>query len=171
MRALLLYARSRRVPVSVAAAALSCLVVHVAGASGDPRWAALAITTAVSGLAVGLTGQDADLDTTSAWPWPVYRLAHVAAITVIATALVAFITPLPFALRGCVGMAGLAALAAALFGGHLAWTLPFAWFTATFFTESWLLAPTESSAAVWAAVAFGAVGTTAYMFFRSSLKI
>ncbi|MDX8034208.1 hypothetical protein SK803_28665 [Lentzea sp. BCCO 10_0856] len=137
----------------------------------DPRWPALAITSAISALAVGLTGQDADLDATAAWPWPLYRLAHVAVITAIATTLVTCTAPLPFVLRGCVGMAGLAALGAALLGGHLAWALPFAWFTVTFFAESWLLAPPESVVAAWVAATFGGVGTIVYMFFRSSLKI
>lgn len=171
MRALLLYSRSRQVPVSVAAAAFSCLAVYLVTPSADPRWAALAITATVSALAAGLTGQDADLDATAAWPWPLWRLAHATTIIVVATTLVASIAPLPFVLRGCVGMAGLATLGAALFGGHLAWALPFAWFAVTFFTESWLLAPAESVVAGWVAVTFGVIGTTVYMFFRSPLKI
>jgi hypothetical protein len=146
------------------------LLVHAAAPVADARWAALAITTAVSAFAVGLTGQDADLDATSAWPWPVYRTAHVAAVIAVVTALVSSIAPFSFVLRGCVGLAGLAALGAALFGGHLAWTLPFAWFTVTFFADSWLLAPTGSVAALWSAVAFGVTGTTAYALFRSPLK-
>ncbi|MEU3645832.1 hypothetical protein AB0E59_20785 [Lentzea sp. NPDC034063] len=170
MRALLLFARSRQIPASVAVAALCCLLVHVVAPVADARWSALAITTAVSAFAVGLSGQDADLDATSAWPWPVYRTAHVVAIVAVTTALVCSIAPLPFVLRGSVGLAGLAALGAALFGGHLAWTLPFAWFTVTFFADSWLLAPTGSVAAMWSAVAFGMAGTTAYALIRSPLK-
>jgi len=170
VRALLLFARSRQVPASVTAAALCCLLVHVVAPVADARWSALAITTAVSAFAVGLSGQDADLDATAAWPWPLYRLAHIAAITAVATALVTSIAPLPFVLRGCVGLVGLAALGAALFGGYLAWTLPFAWYTVTFFTDSWLLAPAESVVAAWVAVTFGMIGTTVYILIQSPLK-
>jgi len=170
VRALLLFARSRQVPASVATAALCCLLVHVVAPIADARWSALAITTAVSAFAVGLSGQDADLDATSAWPWPVYRTAHVVAIIAVTTALVSALAPLSFVLRGAVGLVGLAALGAALLGGYLAWTLPFAWFTITFFADSWLLAPTGSVEALWAAVAFGVTGTTAYALIRSPLK-
>jgi len=171
VRALLLYARSRQLPASVAAAALCCLFVRVVVPSADPKWPALAITAAVSALATGLTGQDADLDRTAAWPWPAYRLAHVVAIASIAAVLVACAAPLPFVVRGCVGMTGLAALGAALFGGHLAWTLPCGWFAVMFFTDSWLLAPPDSLAAFWAACAFGVIGTAVYVFFQSTLKL
>jgi hypothetical protein len=166
----LLYARSRQVPASFVAAALCCLLVHAVAPVADARWSALAITTAVSAFAVGLTGQDDDLDATSAWPWPVYRTIHVVAIVAVATALVSTIAPFSFVLRGCVGLAGLAALGAALFGSHLAWTLPFGWYSVTFFADSWLLAPTGSVAAVWSAAAFGLTGTTVYALFRSPLK-
>jgi hypothetical protein len=146
------------------------VLVHVVAPVVDARWSALAITTAVSAFAVGLTGQDADLDATSAWPWPVYRTVHVVAVIAVATALVSTIAPFSFALRGSVGLAGLAALGAALFGSHLAWTLPFGWFTVTFFTDSWLFAPAGSVGAMWLAVAFGVTGTTVYASFRSTLK-
>ena len=170
MRAVLLYARSRQVPASVAVAALCCLFIRFVMPSGDPRWPALAITGAVSALATGLSGQDADLDRTAAWPWHTYRLAHVLAIASVTAALVACTAPLPFLVRGCVGMTGLAALGAALFGGHLAWTLPCGWFAVTFFTESWLFAPVDSLAAAWIASALGVVGTTTYVLFQSTLK-
>jgi len=170
VRALLLYARSRHVPASVVAAALCCLLVRVMAPVADARWTALAITTAVSALAAGLTGQDTDLDATAAWPWPLYRVAHVAAIIAITTVLVACLAPLPFVLRGSIGLVRLAALGAALFGGYLAWTLPFAWFTITFFTDSWLLAPVESVEAVWVAMAFGVTGVIGYGLLRSPLK-
>jgi hypothetical protein len=153
------------------AAGLCCLFVRLMAPAPDPRWTALAITAAVSALAVGLTGQDADLDRAAAWPWPVYRLAHVLAIAAIAVVLVAGTAPLPFVVRGCVGMTGLAALGAAMFGGHLAWVLPCAWFAVTFFTDSWLFAPTDSFAAVCVVAAFGGVGTATYAFFWSTLKL
>ncbi len=170
MRALLLYARSRHVPASVAAAALCCLLVRVVTPSADPRWPALAITAAVCALTTGLTGQDTDLDRTAAWPWPVYRLAHVLAIAGAAAVLVAGTAPMAFTVRGCVGMTGLAALGAALFGGHLAWTLPCAWFAVTFFTHSWLFASTDSLVAACVAVTFGVVGTAVYVLFQPILK-
>jgi hypothetical protein len=139
--------------------------------AADPRWTVLAITAAVSALAVGLTGQDADLDRAAAWPWPAYRLVHVLAIATITTVLVAGTAPMPFVVRGCVGMTGLAALGAALFGGHLAWSLPCAWFAVTFFADSWLFAPVSSFEAAWVAVVFGGVGTVVYGFFWSTLKL
>ncbi|MEU0881399.1 hypothetical protein ABZ345_22535 [Lentzea sp. NPDC005914] len=169
MRAFLLYARSRQVPASVAAAALCCLLVRLL--PDDPRFPALAITAAVSALAVGLTGQDADLDRTAARPWPAYRLAHVLAIATVTALLVAGMAPVEFVVRGCVGMTGLAALAAALFGGHMAWTLPCAWFAISVFTESWLVAPTGSLPAMWFAIGFGAAGAAVQVFFQSTLKL
>ncbi|MGZ3145880.1 hypothetical protein ACVDFE_28585 [Lentzea chajnantorensis] len=172
MRALLLYARSRQVPASALAAVACCLLVRVVSPSApDPRWPALAITAAVCALATGLSGQDADLDRTAAWPWPLYRLGHVAAITVVAVVLVAGTAPLPFVLRGCVGMAGLAALGAAFFGGHLAWPLPCAAFAVTFFTDSWLVAPPDSVQAGVVMVAFGVAGTAVYVLFQPALKL
>lgn len=65
-------------------------------------------------------------------------------------------------------MAGLATLGAALLGGHLAWALPFAWFSATFLTQGWLLAPAGSVGAAGVALTFGVIGTTTYMFLRTS---
>ncbi|MGW6932637.1 hypothetical protein ACWGE0_21455 [Lentzea sp. NPDC054927] len=171
MRAFLLYTRSRQVPVSVAAAALCCLFVRVMTSAADPRWTALAITAAVSALAVGLTGQDADLDRTAAWPWPLYRLAHVLAIATIAAVFVAGTAPMPFVVRGCVGMVGLAALGAALFGGHLGWVLPCGWFAVTFFGDTWMFAPVDSVGAGWLAAAFGVTGTAIYASFHSTLKL
>jgi hypothetical protein len=166
---LLLYARSRQVPASVAAAALCCLLVRFL--PDDPRFPALGITAAVSALAVGLTGQDADLDRAAAWPWPAYRLAHVLAIATVTAVLVAGTAPMPFVVRGCIGMTGLAALATALFGGHLAWTLPCVWFAISVFTDSWLFAPTDSSSAAWIAVSFGAIGAAVHTSFHSTLKL
>ncbi len=169
MRAFLLYARSRQVPASVAAAAVCCLLVRLL--PDDPRSPALAITAAVSALAVGLTGQDPDLDRTASWPWPAYRLAHVAAIAVVTAVLVAGMAPLEFVVRGCVGMSGLAALAAALFGSQLAWTLPCTWFAVSIFTGSWLFAPPDSVEAVCVAAAFGAVGAATHVLIQSTLKL
>ena len=63
-------------------------------------------------------------------------------------------------------MTGLAALGAALFGGHLAWTLPCGWFAVMFFTDSWLLAPPDSLVAFWVACAFGVIGTAVYVSFN-----
>jgi hypothetical protein len=166
-----LYARSRQVPASVAAATLFCLLVRAVAPSGDPRWPALAITGAVSALAVGLSGQDDDLDRTAAWPWPMYRLVHVLAIALVAALLVTCTAPLPFVARACVGMTGLAALGAGLFGGHLAWTPPCAWFALTFFSDSWLLAPPDSLGAACAVVAFGVTGLIVHVFFHSTLKL
>ncbi|HET6706028.1 MAG TPA: hypothetical protein VFH84_13710, partial [Amycolatopsis sp.] len=89
MRWATLYARSRQLPAAFGALLVATSGVWFLGRdSWDVILAALALTTAVAVAAIGLSGQDPDLDRTAALPWPVRRFAHLALIGVVAGALV-----------------------------------------------------------------------------------
>jgi hypothetical protein len=135
MRWCTLYARSRYVPVVVAPMLLS--IVLSWWLSGD-QWS---VPVAVAGLgiaiafaAIGLSGQDIDLDRTAAFGWPPRRLAHLLLIGVITGALLLALqeagdiqVDAVLIVRDAAGLLGLAGLAAMLFGGQFGWTLPLAW--------------------------------------------
>ncbi|WP_410610006.1 hypothetical protein [Amycolatopsis sp. lyj-109] len=183
MRWAVLYARSRQLP-----AAFGALLVATSGVwfLGRDSWngvlVALALTTAVAVAAIGLSGQDPDLDRTAALPWPVRRFAHVALIAVVAGAVVLGVQELgPSAVaasvivRDAAGLAGLAGLAATVAGGQFGWTLPLAWCAVAPFVPNdsstasqvltWLLQPPGTAVATWTAVVLasgGAVTHTAW---------
>jgi hypothetical protein len=180
MRWAALYARSRQLP-----AAFGALLVATSGVwlLGRDSWngvlVALALTTAVAVAAIGLSGQDPDLDRTAALPWPVRRFAHLALIAVVAGAVVLGVQELgPSAVaasiivRDAAGLAGLAGLAATVAGGQFGWTLPLAWCAVTPFIPrdsstagqvlTWLLQPPGTTAAAWTAVALAVGGAVAY---------
>lgn len=180
MRWAALYARSRQLP-----AAFGALLVATSGVwfLGRDSWnsvlAALALTTAVAVAAIGLSGQDPDLDRAAALPWPVRRFAHLALIAVVAGAVVLGVQelgPSPVAasiiVRDAAGLAGLAGLAATLAGGQFGWTLPLAWAAVTPFVPNdsstasrvvaWLLQAPGTPAATWTAVVLAAGGAVVY---------
>jgi len=180
MRWATLYARSRRLP-----AAFGTLLVATTGVwfLGRGAWnavlAVLALTTAVAVAAIGLSGQDPDLDRTAALPWPVRRFAHLALIAVVAGAVVVGVqelgqpaVALSIVVRDAAGLAGLAGLAATIAGGQFGWTLPLAWCAISPFVPNdkstvsqvtaWLLQPPETTAATWTAVVLAVSGTLAY---------
>ncbi|WNV88406.1 hypothetical protein [Umezawaea sp. Da 62-37] len=181
MRWLTLYARSRQVPASVTALLISTTALWFLTAGDTPgfRMASIALATAVAVMAVGLGGQDLDLDRTAAVRWLPRRAAHVLLIgTLAATALLALqsagpdLAPTAFVIRDSAGLMGLAALAATAFGAQYAWTLPFAWPTIAFFiphadsnafrASTWMLQPPDTPAATWTALTLAVLGTTAY---------
>ncbi len=179
MRWLTLYARSRQVPTSLAAVAVAVTLLWLTADGGDLRTGALALAAAVACAAVGLSGQDHQLDRGAAIRWPPRRAAHVLLIgTATATSLLALqavgtdLAPTSFVLRDTAGLMGLAALAATAFGGQYAWTLPFGWFAIAFFIPPsdelpvriamWMLQPPDSPAAWWTAGALAVVGTAVY---------
>ncbi|MEV6446526.1 hypothetical protein [Amycolatopsis sp. NPDC051716] len=180
MRWATLYARSRQLPVAFAA-----LLVATSGVwfLGRDSWntvvVALTLTTAVAVAAIGLSGQDPDLDRTAALPWPIRRFAHLALIAIVAGAVVLGVQELgPSAVaasiivRDAAGLAGLAGLAATMAGGQFGWTLPLAWSAVSPFVPrdsstlsrvlTWALQPAETPAATWTAVLLAATGAAAY---------
>lgn len=129
-----LYLRSRQVPWSLPAAvagiALLSLLVGDAGAPGRTTvLAVLALALGFGVLGQGLGSPDVALESTAAIPWGGWRLVHVVAIAgaVLATVLVFFALPTGLAARDALGLAGLTAIGATLFGGQLAWLLPVGW--------------------------------------------
>lgn len=182
MRWFVLYARSRQVPVAAAG-----LVAVIGGVwllwrdSWTLLAASMAITGAVAVAAIGLSGQDVDLDRTAAIRWPVRRLAHLVAIGVVTGVLVLAVQQLSgspvdtwLLVRNSAGALGLAGFAATIAGGHFGWTLPLFWFAVAVFapepadrpvsTEivAWMLQPGDSVAANWTGLAAGLIGLTAY---------
>jgi hypothetical protein len=180
MRWAILYARSRQLPA--AAVALVAVTAGVWFLSRD-SWAtipaALTLTAGIAVAAIGLSGQDVDLDRTAALPWPVRRFTHLALIGVVAGALVLGVqelgpasVDLAIVVRDTAGLAGLGGLAATVAGGQFGWTLPLAWFAVTPFVPqdgstvsrvtTWLLQPPETAAATWTAVVLAVLGMVSY---------
>jgi hypothetical protein len=180
MRWAVLYARSRQVPAASAA-----LVVAICGMwfLGRDAWdtilVALALTAGLAVAAIGLSGQDTDLDRTAALVWPVRRFAHLALLGVVAGALVLGMQELgPSAVevsvvvRDAAGLAGLIGLAATVAGGQFGWTLPLTWCAVALFVPrdgstvshvtAWLLQPPGTAAATWTAVVLAVLGVVSY---------
>ncbi|WP_328448789.1 hypothetical protein [Amycolatopsis sp. NBC_00438] len=180
MRWVMLYARSRQLP-----AAFAALLVATAGLWFLARdwWSPvpvmLTLTAAIAVAAIGLSGQDPDLDRTAALPWPVRRFAHLALIGLVAGGAVpavqelgASTVDLPIILRDAAGLLGLAGLAATVAGGQFGWTLPLLWAGITPFVQhdgsttshivAWMLQPPATTAATWTAVVLAVAGTVAY---------
>ncbi|MFI1509504.1 hypothetical protein [Streptomyces sp. NPDC020597] len=186
MRWLMLYARSRQVPASLAALVIGTVTLWaLAGDDGqgpaDPRLPVLILAMGAMAASTGLSGQDLPLDRTAAIRWAPRRAAHVLLAGAVVGA--AFLTAQTmgehraaavFVVRDSAGLMGLAALGAALAGGRYAWTLPFAWLAVAFFAPSdagtptqvatWMLLPAGTAAATWTALLLTLAGTAAYAF-------
>ncbi|MER7442290.1 hypothetical protein [Micromonospora avicenniae] len=128
MRFLLLYARSRQIPAALAAAVALMAVVALLGRNHAAASAAFAVAGGAALLGFGLGGPDDRLENTAARRWAPRRAAHLAAIAFVTAAVVLVCTKAPAGLvvRDAAGFAGLAALAARLLGGRLAWAPPVA---------------------------------------------
>ncbi|MFF0411164.1 hypothetical protein ACFYUY_12040 [Kitasatospora sp. NPDC004745] len=143
MRWLVLYARSRRMPVSAAAvvlAALAAWALEQGGVKGaELHIAVMLLTASVAAASAGLGGQDTALDRTAAIRWLPRRVVHVLLIGAVAgaAALAAVqaaghgTVPTALVVRDGAGLAGLAALGAVLCGAPFAWILPTGWLTFT----------------------------------------
>ncbi|MFD3310528.1 hypothetical protein [Streptomyces sp. NPDC058694] len=184
MRWLTLYARSRRIPASLAAVVVGMTAVWAlardeGAGPADPRLPVLVLSTGAMAFSIGLGGHDLALDRTAAIRWVPRRAAHVLlAGAVVAAALLAVQTmgaPMAttaFVVRDTAGLMGLVALGAALSGGQFAWTLPFAWLSFSFFAPPptsapmevamWMLLPPGTATGTWTALVLTAVGTAAY---------
>ncbi len=176
----MLYARSRQVPAAFAALLLATAGLwFLARDSWSPLPVMLTLTAGIALAAIGLSGQDPDLDRTAAIPWPVRRFAHLALIGVTAGGAVLAVQQLGAAtvdmsiiLRDAAGLLGLAGLAATVAGGQFGWTLPLLWAAITPFVPddgsttshiaAWLQQPPETTAATWTALALAVAGTAAY---------
>ncbi|ADJ49908.1 hypothetical protein AMES_8083 [Amycolatopsis mediterranei S699] len=180
MRWAALYARSRQLPAAFGALLVAtCGVWFLGRDSWNTMLVALALTTAVAVAAIGLSGQDPDLDRTAALPWPARRFAHLALIAIGAGVVVLGVQELgssavaaSIIVRDAAGLAGLAGLAATIAGGQFGWTLPLAWSAVSPFVPhdesapsrvlTWLLQPAQTPAATWTAVILAVTGAAVY---------
>jgi hypothetical protein len=180
MRWAVLYARSRQLPSAFAALVVSTAVVWLL--SRDD-WALpqalLALTASIAVAAIGLSGQDPDLDRSAALPWSRRRFAHLALIGLASAGAVLAVqelgpstVDLSIILRDAAGLLGLTGLAATTAGGQFGWTLPVAWSAVALFVRNdgstaseiaaWMLQSAETPVAAWTAVLLAASGTVAY---------
>ncbi|MFB9504687.1 hypothetical protein ACFFS2_05510 [Streptomyces aurantiacus] len=184
MRWLMLYARSRQVPASLAAVVISAVAGWALARDGgagpaDPRLPVLVLATGAMAASVGLGGQDLALDRTAAISWLPRRAAHVLLAGAVVAAVLLTVQTMgepmadtAFVVRNSAGLMGLAALGAALAGAQYAWTLPFAWLAFALFAPpptnvpmqmaTWMLLPPDTTTATWTALTLTAAGTTAY---------
>ncbi|MFJ9948828.1 hypothetical protein [Kitasatospora sp. NPDC091207] len=184
MRWLVLYGRSRQVPASAAACALTVLALwSLAPGSGegpvDLATVVLVLTANVAAAGLGLGGQDVMLDRTAAIRWVTRRAAHVLLIGAVAgAALLAVqaagpeLAPVALVARDSAGLVGLAALGATVFGAQFAWTLPTGWLGLVLFgavpagtvgeVTGWMLMPPGTAAATWTALTLLVTGTVLY---------
>ncbi|MFC6089519.1 hypothetical protein [Saccharothrix lopnurensis] len=182
-RWLVLHARSRQVPASLAAAVVGTGLLGLsAQPGGDPRAAAFAAALGVAAVAVGLGGHDRDLDRTAAFGWPPRRAAHLVlgaalvGLLLSAVGLVADpVAPAAVVLRDVVGLGGLAALGACLFGSNAAWSPPVCWAGLTLVVPpgedwverllAWPVQPAGTPSATVIACVLGGAGLVAYSAF------
>ncbi|GAA3577201.1 hypothetical protein GCM10022222_72400 [Amycolatopsis ultiminotia] len=180
MRWFALYARSRQLPVVVPAALLSIVAIRLLAASRwSPLFAALALTSAVALAAVGLSGQDVELDRTAAFGWLRRRFVHILTIGVVAGAVLLAVQSIgdssvdtALIVRDSAGLLGLAGLAATVFGGQFGWTLPLVWTVLALSVPAdkallnqiliWPVSPPEDTLAWWLASGLFVLGTGLY---------
>jgi hypothetical protein len=180
MRWATLYARSRQLPAAFAALLVATVGLwFLARGSWSPLPVTLTLTAGIAVAAIGLSGQDPDLDRTAALPWPVRRFAHLALIALAAGGAVLAVqelgtstVDLSIILRDAAGLLGLAGLAATVAGGQYGWTLPLLWAGITPFVPddgsttshivAWMVQPPGAAAATWTAAVLAVAGAVAY---------
>ncbi|OOC03761.1 hypothetical protein [Amycolatopsis azurea] len=186
MRWAVLYARSRALPASFVALAVSMAVIWFLARD---RWSmipvSLALLVAIAVTAIGLSGQDVDLDRTAAIRWVPRRGLHLLLIGGLGVGAVllprlweADRVPVEIILRNAGGLLGLVGIAAVLFGGAFGWTLPLLVFVVSFvvwattsgtdtvhLVITWLLQPADVAAATWTAAVLAVAGLGTYMVF------
>lgn len=188
-RLLALYLRCRHVPIAGPAAVVATVIVALLG--DDPRnpletvdFAVLALALGFSVLGNGLSGADEQLERTASIRWPVWRTAHVllAGMVLFGAVALASSAPTGLLLRDAAGFAGLTALATALFGGQLSWTLPIAWAgvaavvppvgtRSVLALATWPSQPPDSAGAGVVAIALGVLGVGCYALRSERLRL
>ncbi|USX55053.1 hypothetical protein [Lentzea sp. HUAS12] len=180
MRPLALYTRSRGVPAALVALPV---VVLVAWSALHSPWTSLSASltslAAVLVATTGLTGQDPELDRSTAFPWPLWRCAHLLVAAVLATASVLAVQqlgqepfPAAFVVRDTAGMIGLAGLAAAVAGARFAPVAPVLWWavaaimppagSVTGRIATWPLGSPDDVLTTWTAAVLFVTGIAAY---------
>lgn len=186
---LLLYARSRALPRTVAAlaatAALAVWAAHGLDAYLDPSrrvpLVALAPLAAATVIGTSLYSDSAELDRTAVRPWWRRRLVHLLALTGLATALLPWAVlghttafgP-PAMIRNTLGCVGLTAASAALLGARLSWLPVFGYVSAVYVAASglqgrpmpawaWLMQPAGQRGAWLVALVVFAAGGVLYL--------
>ncbi|WBB73065.1 hypothetical protein O7602_25785 [Micromonospora sp. WMMD1128] len=184
MTGTLLYLRSRRVPLALAAAIGGVAVVWALWLAFAEERDASAMTVVmtvvlmVAALASTLGGPDENLDRTASMRWPWRRAAHLlAAFLVVLAALLATrhtgarFGPAALVARDAAGLLGLTALGATTFGTARSWFLPLAWTTvAALYPQggtwgaaaTWQGQPPGSRVAALTAAVFAVGGLVAY---------
>lgn len=147
MNGLVLYARSRALPVALAAlAGTAAFAVWAAGRldaylDPDRRVPIVALAPLLAAAVIGTSLHSAsdELDRTAVRPWWPRRLAHLAALTALAAALLAPAVlghagtfGAPAVIRNVLGCAGVAGAAAVLLGARLSWLPAFAYVSAVY---------------------------------------
>ncbi|MEV0171898.1 hypothetical protein AB0I00_12375 [Streptomyces sp. NPDC050803] len=185
----LLYARSRALPLTVAALAATTAVA-VWSAQGldayldpDRRVPVVALAPLFASAVIGSSLHTAsdELDRTAVRPWWRRRLLHLLCLTALATALlplavlghVSSFGP-PAMIRNVLGCTGLTAATAALLGARLSWLPVFGYVSAIYLGVSglrggtvpiwaWLLQPTAERGAWAVAAVLFVLGSTLYV--------
>ena len=184
MRWLTLYARSRQVPMASGLALVAVLAAWGLSRFWDnpgagPVLVALGLAAAVAIAGTTLAGSDVALERTASIRWFPRRFVHVLGVAVGVCAVLMAVQllgePLAttgFIVRDSLGLAGLAALGAAVTGGQYAWAPPITWLAVSTVvppgtgtgTEvlAWLLQPPGTTAATVTAVVLAVLGTGVY---------
>lgn len=180
-----LYLRVQRVPQAVATVVASTVVLWgLAKLVDEPalgmRLMFLAVGTGVGVAATSLASVDVGLDRAAAIVWPPRRIGHVLMLAVLVAGTVLLVQllgdgeflPGEVVLRGVVGLVGLAAFGATVFGGQLAWCLPVGWTvfalaapgsgTETMRVAAWLVQPSDVTTSMITAMVLGVAGTATY---------
>ncbi|TGN72606.1 hypothetical protein E5083_29155 [Streptomyces bauhiniae] len=157
-----LYARSRALPQTLAAlAATTGFAVWAAGALDaylDPgrRVPVVALAPLLAAAAIGasLRSDSDELDRTAVRPWWPRRLAHLLALTALASAVLPVAVAghaetfgPPAMIRNVLGCVGIVALAAVALGARLSWLPAFGYVSAAYLASS---GPRGRAATVWA---------------------
>ncbi|MFE2757361.1 hypothetical protein ACFXGA_35725 [Actinosynnema sp. NPDC059335] len=177
MRWFVLYARARQLPAAVVAVVVAVGVLgYLAWPGGSPQLGAFGAAVGVAVVATGLGGHDLALERTAAFGWPPRRAGHLVvggAVVVVPLVAVGWVAePIAaeaFLVRDVVGLGGLAALGAVVFGARAAWALPVGWAGVTLVVpaadEHWLsrlatwpVQPEGTTSATVAAVVLGCTG-------------
>ncbi|WP_328871423.1 hypothetical protein OHT76_15590 [Streptomyces sp. NBC_00287] len=186
---LVLYARSRALPQTVTALALTTVLAiwaaHALDSYLDPdrRIPVVALAPLIASAAIGTSLHSAsdELDRTAVRPWWRRRLVHLLTLTALAAALLplAVLTSTqsfgpPAMIRNVLGCTGLTAGAAAVLGARLSWLPVVGYVSAMYLGISgiqggslpvwaWLLEPRAGGTAWTTAAALFVLGGTAYV--------